>query len=164
MSKETLKDESLVGMAQIGLVANRGALRTLLGSCVGVALYERKRKLLGLAHIVLPDSMGRTQPAGKYADTAIPETIRQMQELGGGAKLSLSAKIAGGANMFAHLSPNAVHPIGEQNVTAIERILKELGIPILGRHLGGTVGRRMIACVETGVVEIHRIGQQVIEL
>lgn len=164
MSPGGTKDETLVGMAQIGWIASQGTLRTLLGSCVGVALYERKRKLLGLAHIVLPDSMGRPQPVGKYADTAIPETIRRMQELSGGGKLTLSAKIAGGANMFAHVSPNPINPIGEQNVAAIEKALKELGIPVVARHLGGTTGRRMIAYAESGVVEIHRIGQQVIEL
>ena len=99
-----------------------------------------------------------------HADTAIPETIRRMKDLAGGLRLSLSAKIAGGANMFAHISPNVTNTIGEQNVLAVEKTLAALEIPILGRHLGGTLGRRMVVEVENGVVQIHVIGQPVFPL
>jgi len=157
-------NEILVTMAGIGVAQHQGILRTLLGSCIGIMLYERKLKLVGLAHVVMPDSMGRSQSAGKYADTAIPETIRRMTDLAGGLRLSLSAKIAGGANMFAHVSPNVTNTIGEQNVLAVEKTLAALEIPILGRHLGGTFGRRMVVEVENGVVQIHVIGQPVFPL
>jgi chemotaxis protein CheD len=157
-------EEGLVGMAQIGVMKERGILRTLLGSCVGVMLYERKRKLLGLAHVVMPDSLGRSQPVGKYADTAIPETIRRMEALIGASRLALSAKIAGGANMFAHVTPTPARPIGDQNIAAIEQILLALDIPIVGRHLGGTAGRRLVADAESGSVEIHMIGQPTIRI
>ena len=157
-------NEILVTMAGIGVAQHQGILRTLLGSCIGIMLYERKLKLVGLAHVVMPDSMGRRHPAGKYADTAIPETIRRMTDLAGGLKLSLSAKIAGGANMFANVSPNVTNTIGEQNVLAVEKTLAALEIPILGRHLGGTFGRRMVVEVENGVVQIHVIGQPIVPL
>lgn len=164
MSQIKQANEILVTMAGIGVARHQGILRTLLGSCIGIALFERKLKLVGLAHIVMPDSMGRCQQAGKYADTAVPETIRRMTELAGGLRLSLCAKIAGGANMFSHLSPSATNTIGEQNVAAVEKVLATLDIPVLGRHLGGTFGRRMVVEVESGVVRIHVIGQPVVPL
>jgi chemotaxis protein CheD len=154
----------LVKMAGIGVSQRQGVLRTLLGSCIGVALYERKLKLAGLAHIVMPDSMGRDQSLGKYADTAIPEMMRQMMTVARGAKLSLIAKIAGGANMFSHVSPNSTNTIGEQNIVAVEQALACCQIPILARNLGGTFGRRMVVDVESGVVQIHIVGQTMIEL
>jgi chemotaxis protein CheD len=154
----------LVKMAEIGVSQYQGVLRTLLGSCVGVALYDRKLKLLGLAHIVMPDSTGREPSLGKYADTAIPETIRQMASLACGTKLELTAKIAGGANMFSHVLPNNVNTIGEQNIMAVEQALAVCQIPILARHLGGTYGRRMVVQVESGVVQIHVVGQPVVQL
>ncbi|MCU0706778.1 MAG: chemotaxis protein CheD [Pirellula sp.] len=164
MNDGSRQDEGLVGMAQIGVAMERGILRTLLGSCVGVVLYERKIKLLGLAHVVMPDSQGRSQPVGKYADTAIPETIRRMKELSGVSRLTLSAKIAGGANMFAHVIPAPTRPIGDQNMAAIEQILKALDIPIVGRHLGGTAGRRLVVDAGSGTVEVHMIGQPTIRI
>lgn len=151
-------------MAGIAVSQHQGILRTLLGSCIGVALYERRLKLTGLAHIVMPDSQGREPSLGKYADTAIPETVRQMAVFARGAKLSLTAKIAGGANMFSHVSPNNTNTVGQQNIVAVEKALAMFQIPILARHLGGTFGRRMVVDVENGSVQIHVVGQPVIQL
>lgn len=157
-------DGNWVKMAEIGVMQHQGSMRTLLGSCIGIALYERKLKLSGLAHIVMPDSLGRTQTLGKFADTAIPETIRQMSILAGVNKLSLTAKIAGGANMFVHVIPNNGNTIGEQNLIAVEKILALGNIPIVGRHIGGSAGRRMVVDVATGSVQIHIVGQDTVQL
>ena len=164
MIKPAAGVDTLVTMAGIGVAQNHGTLRTLLGSCVGVALFERKLKLIGLAHIVMPDSLGRNQPAGKYADTAIPETICQMKRLAGKLQLSLTAKIVGGANMFAHVLTINSNTIGDQNIAAVEKALAALQIPILARHLGGTFGRRMVIDVESSNVQIHVVGQTVVQL
>ena len=135
-------------------VAETGYLRTLLGSCIGVALYDHRYKVAGLAHIVLPDSRGTIDTPGKYADTAIPLLIQQLEALVE-KKLRLSAKIAGGSNMFA---TSATKSVGEQNITAIERLLDQRKIPIVARHLGGTQGRRMTIEVATGQVSIEVVG------
>lgn len=151
-------------MGGIGIRRDEGILRTLLGSCIGVALYERRLKLIGLAHIVMPNSMGRTDVLGKYADTAIPETIRQLLKVANTQRLELSAKIAGGANMFANVSTASSNTMGEQNREAVESVLKKWNIPITARHLGGMSGRRMVVHVPTGLVQIHVVGQTVIEI
>jgi chemotaxis protein CheD len=159
-----IKDEDLVSMGGIGVRRDEGILRTLLGSCIGVALYERRLRLVGLAHVVMPNSMGRTDALGKYADTAIPETIRQLLKIANVQRLELSAKIAGGANMFANISPVAKNPMGDQNTDAVESALKKWNIPITARHLGGSAGRRMIVHLPTGMVQIHVVGQTVVEI
>ncbi|MCE3018487.1 MAG: chemotaxis protein CheD [Pirellula sp.] len=164
MSNIAETDGRLVKMAEIGVLHQTGILKTLLGSCIGVALYERKLKVVGLAHVVMPNSMGRGESLGKYADTAIPEAIRQMTALARGAKLSLTAKIAGGANMFSHVSSNSTNTIGELNIVAVEEMLKVHQIPILARHVGGTFGRRMVVDVDSGLVHIHVVGQTVVQI
>ena len=145
-------------MGEIGVGREAGLLRTLLGSCLGVALYDRRLRLAGLAHVVLPCSNGKTDLPGKYADTALPELIRRMQALAPDAALRLSAKLAGGANMFN--STTALATIGEMNAQAVERILGELRIPIVGRDLGGEQGRRMLFDVTTGTVTIEIAGSE----
>ncbi len=137
-------------------VAQSGVLRTLLGSCVGLALYDPRWKVAGLGHIVLPASLGRTDPPGKFADTAVPAIIRQMHQFVNGERLRPHAKIAGGATMFA--MRDSSNSIGVQNVLAVERLLKELGIPIIGRHCGGEQGRRMRLDASTGSVTIDIVG------
>jgi chemotaxis protein CheD len=127
-------------------------IRTLLGSCVGVVLYDRKRRLGGVAHIVLPDSRGSTEHPGKFADTAIPALIAEIQKWpGGDGSLRLTAKLAGGARMFQ--STQAM-TIGDQNQAAVERILAEFRITVLARDLGGETGRRLTLDAETGRVAV----------
>lgn len=137
-----------------------GQLRTLLGSCIGVALYDRRQRIGGLAHIVLPESRGSTVQPGKYADTAVPELVRQMSRLADG-KLKVWAKIAGGARMFAVGTASSV---GEQNAMAIEKHLRQLGIAIVGRDCGGEKGRRMLLDSRTGIVTIGFVGSEPVEL
>ena len=43
-----------VAIGQWAVAAAPAKIRTLLGSCVGVVLYDRTAKLGGVAHIVLP--------------------------------------------------------------------------------------------------------------
>ena len=129
-----------LGIGEIGVGRDRGHLRTFVGSCVGLAIYDRRMRVAGLAHIMLPDSHGAGLPVGKYADTAIPEMLRLLTTLAGGEALRLSAKMAGGARMFG---VQTGIPIGDQNVLAIEQALGRLGIPLLARDCGGSRGRRL---------------------
>lgn len=149
-------------MGEIAVARGEGALRTLLGSCLGLALYERRQKIGALAHIVLPDSLGRTEHPGKYVDTAVPAMIGRMQELSDGASLRLQAKIAGGANMFA--ASNSGTTVGAQNLLTLERLLDRLRIPIAGRHCGGEQGRKMKFDLATGLVTIDIVGAEPITL
>ena len=143
-------------MGQFAVLRTSGHLRTLLGSCLGLALYDRRVKVAALGHIVLPDSQGRGDPPGKYADTAVPAMIRHMQKMAEDETLKLAAKIAGGANMF--VGNDARNTIGVQNIEAVERILEGLRIPIIGRHCGGEQGRRMQLDAATGAVTIDIVG------
>ncbi len=149
-------------MGAIAVARTTGILRTLLGSCLGLALYDRRFKVAGLGHIVLPTALGRTETPGKFADTAVPAMIRHMQELVAEERLKLHAKIAGGANMF--ISADASNSIGQQNVLAVERLLDELRIPIIGRHCGGEQGRRMMLDTATGIVTIDVVGAETTSL
>lgn len=152
--------ERKVGIAEIVVARNEGILRTLLGSCVGLALYDHRSRTGGMAHIVLPSSNGVSAPIGKYADTAIPELIRQMIQLGGKSS-HFSAKIAGGANMFATTTQRS---IGDQNLAAVRELLQQMMIPMSGSHCGGTQGRRMALNVSTGEVIVEIVGQSSVRI
>ncbi len=147
-----------VAIGQWAVAAAPAKIRTLLGSCVGVVFYDRVAKLGGVAHIVLPSSRGATDQPGKYADTAIPAVIAELdRRLGGKARSRLIAKLVGGANMFqtdSGVRENSVLNIGQQNQAVIEKILADLMIPILARDVGGTSGRRLTLDTISGIVTI----------
>jgi chemotaxis protein CheD len=164
MTQDATSGEVFVKMAEIGVGYRHGTLKTLLGSCIGILLYERSMRIAGLAHVVMPDSAGREVAIGKYADTAIPETVRRMELLAYGKRLSLVAKIAGGANMFQQVTAYAFNSIGQQNLEAVEKCLSELKIPILARHVGGNVGRKLIADIGSGNVQIQMVGKSIVQI
>ncbi len=152
--KPRTKQTPAIRMGEMAVAQSEGVLRTLLGSCIGLALYDRRQRVAGIAHIVLPDSRGNTETPGKFVDTALPALCAAMEELAG-IPLKLVARLAGGANMFA---TDAARRIGDQNIEAAEALLKTLRIPVVGRHCGGTQGRRMTMDVATGAITIEIVG------
>ncbi|MEO8271688.1 MAG: chemotaxis protein CheD [Aureliella sp.] len=149
-----------IRMGEMNIASDGEELRTLLGSCVGLALYDSRQRVGGLAHIVLPDSRGSMTTPGKFADLAIPVLISLLSKKTS-RKLSLTAKIAGGASMF---KTTAATNIGLLNIEACENILRELRVPIIGRHCGGGQGRRMTLKTGDGKVVIEIVGQPPVEL
>ena len=148
-------------MGEIGIARDGECLQALLGSCLGLVLYDRRRRLGGLAHILLPESTGELHQPGKYVDTAVPFLLDEIKRLGVG-QLKLEAKLIGAASMFATTA--SPRQIGQQNVAACERILGQLQIPIVARHCGGNQGRRITFNSGTGAVRIEMVGRKRIEL
>lgn len=149
---EPTPPEVFVPMGQWAVALAPTKIRTLLGSCAGVILYDRMARLGGVAHIVLPDSRGKTDQPGKFADTAIPGMIADLDRLLGRRSLPrLTAKLVGAASMF---QTGATLNIGKQNQEAAERILASLGIVIVARDVGGEAGRRLTLDTVSGTVSI----------
>jgi len=109
-----------------------------LGSCIGLTLYDDTLKVGAMVHIMLPDSAGRKDRPGKYADTAIPLLLKELNALGCKNR-SLVAKMAGGACMFEYFGTNL--NIGERNAEKVRAVLKENNIKLAKEEVGGKVGR-----------------------
>lgn len=125
-----------------------------LGSCVGVCLLDSTAGIGGLSHIMLPESSeinNQTAPL-RFADKALPLLVQQMVAMGAN-KSRLTAKIAGGATMFAIASDK--FNIGERNVQAVKKFLSENRIPILAEDCGLDYGRTQLFYPATGVMEIR---------
>ena len=150
-----------VGMADLKVCISPDSITTLgLGSCVGIALRDPVTKIGGLAHIMLPDSASIRNNSNipKFADTGIEELVRQV--VASGANRSrLVAKIAGGAQMFSFQTKSEMVRIGERNVEASKKKLKELGIRILAEDTGQNYGRTIIFYPETGDLVIKAVGR-----
>ncbi|MDR3619299.1 MAG: chemotaxis protein CheD [Paludisphaera borealis] len=159
-----------VAIGQWAVAGSPSKIRTLLGSCVGVVLYDRGARVGGLAHIVLPRSRGAVDHPGKYADTAIPALIADLDRaLRGKSAGRLVAKLAGGASMFtlggsAPASASPTLNIGRMNQEAVEQILGALRIPIVARDLGGETGRHVTLDTATGLVVVRTPGADEKEL
>ena len=150
-----------VGIGDCKITKSPNSIITVgLGSCVGIALYDNKKKIGGLAHIMLPDSTQFSNTSNKYkfADLAIMELYNEILSLGA-SKNGLIAKVAGGASMFNFSDKKMVMDIGERNCTAVKKHLKNLDIPIISEELKGNKGRTMILDVNNGEVSIKTVGE-----
>jgi chemotaxis protein CheD len=148
------RDGTNVRMGELAVRVETGRLHTLLGSCIGLVLHDRRRRIGGLAHIVLPQSRGPVEFPAKFVDTAVPALVAAIAEAGGD-RLSLEARFAGGANMFGAESTST---IGADNARAVEALLLALRIPVVGRHCGGDRGRRLSFELESGSVLVEHVG------
>lgn len=159
-------NEVKVGIADLNLVLDPGTIMTIgLGSCIGIALYDKILKVAGLSHIMLPDSTqfkSVTNPM-KFADSAIPILIEKMQKQGC-RKQNIVAKIAGGASMFNFSDKSIISDIGKRNSEAVKKTLKDMGIPIIAEDTGGDKGRTMILEASTGKVTLKIVGKGTVEL
>lgn len=155
-----------VGMGEICVVRGVGNVLTALGlgSCVGVCLYDPLARVAGMVHVVLPKSQSG-KPGdlpGKFADTAIPAIVGQMVNMGASA-LRLKAAIAGGAQLFQFGVSNSLD-VGARNSEAIISVLRQMGIPLVAKDVGGSAGRSLRLISDKGLVVVRTIGGAECEL
>ena len=167
-----------VGIGEIRIGKPDDVLQTLLGSCVGILIYDPQRLIAGLAHVQLPGELPtasendatcnnpievshsskltrlRTKrQLGKYADTAIPELVEQLSRSNASIQ-SLEAHLFGGADMF---SVRRKPSIGQLNIDFVERWLAAYDIPIQSRQVGGTQARRVVFTVASGEMDVQTL-------
>jgi chemotaxis protein CheD len=133
-----------------------------LGSCIGLALIDRRMGIAGLAHIVLPQSQGHAgENPRKFADFAIPQLLAELEALGG-RKIRLEAALVGGASMFAVAASSL--EVGQRNEAAVRELLEQHRIPVVATATGGSRGRTIRVEVGTSMIIVREAGGKDTEL
>jgi chemotaxis protein CheD len=132
-----------------------------LGSCVAIVLYDPAKRIGGMAHIMLPSkSLARRDDVpGKTPQSAVPTLVEQLTGLGANAR-RLTARLVGGASLFASLSPPGSIQMGERNVVASREVLHQNGIPLIGELVGGESGRSVWFHLDGGTLVIRSAANQ----
>jgi chemotaxis protein CheD len=151
-----------VGLGQIAACAEpERALSALgLGSCIGLVMIDPGSGVVGMAHVMLPDSALSSAggPAGKYADTAVPALIEAVCDLGADVA-RLVVKMAGGAQMFTGAGAGGLN-IGTRNAVAVRAALSAAGLRLRAADTGGNAGRTLEVVAGTGLVTVRQVGGQ----
>ena len=150
-----------VGMAEMRIARNPDILAAYgIGSCVIVAMFDPKTQIGGMSHVVLPESTAihkdKVNPR-KFADTAVPLLFQTLSHAGV-YKSNVWAKLIGGAEMFPP-TEDFKGTIGERNTEAAIKALEELGIPIVGKEVGGSSGRSLEMSLEDGTISLSVLGE-----
>jgi chemotaxis protein CheD len=150
--------ETMVRMGELAVSGEPGHVLVSLGlgSCIGLALLDRRGHRAGLAHVVLPKSSGHAADnLMKFADHAVPDLCQRL--LGVGARRSsLEAVLVGGASMFATTSASL--EVGQRNEAAVREELETLRIPVVATATGGNRGRTIRVHVASGIVTVREAG------
>ena len=129
-------------------------LKTFVGSCVAVCLFDIKAKVAAMSHVMLPKKASSKQnitkdEIGKFADEAFVYMINKLSAIGADPR-RIRAKIAGGATIFSHESETSLFNVGSRNIAAVKQILKENGIPLISEDTGENFGRWVRFSLDSG--------------
>ena len=144
------------------LATGPSILRTLLGSCVGVAFWAPGWGLGALCHPMLPHVALRTlhtvdaADSRRYVDYAIREMAKRMDALGV-PRNQLQVKLFGGADVL-HVSPQNRKPtVGRMNQDVACAVLREEGLRVVAERMGGDHGIHISFHTVTGEVLLRRL-------
>ena len=132
------------------------AIKTLLGSCVAVCIWDAEARVGGAVHYLLPRGREGRSENGRYGNLAIPALIRAVCALGGNQS-ALRAKLFGGAKVLAGMGTSSGASLGDSNAAVARELLTIQSVPIIATDLGGDRGRRVLFQVEDGSAWVWRL-------
>lgn len=130
-------------------------IKTILGSCVAICLWDKRRAAGGMNHFLLPYSQEGRPASLRYADEATRALLERLRELGC-RQPNLRAKIFGGAALFRSRDDYAT-TLGAKNVAAAVELMKRAGVPVVAQETGGPQGRKVLFNTDDGIAWSRRI-------
>lgn len=115
-------------------------IRTILGSCVAVALYDPVARVGGLNHYLLAKCPNTENPNPRYGSFAIQGLVKELLARGA-ERERLKAKVFGGGAVLSQIIPGI--DVGQNNVDFAFLELENLKIPVLEKNVLGELGRKI---------------------
>ncbi len=145
-----------IGIGGVYASSNPIVIKTLLGSCVAVCLFDPVARIGGMNHIFLP---GKADPKNfnapySFGINAMELLINRIMKLGGERK-RFAAKVFGGAHLLPSISEE--NGVGRKNAEFVLEFLRIEGIRVVNGDLGGTDARKIHFNTDTGKVILRRV-------
>lgn len=134
----------------------RHRVRTLLGSCVSITLWQPERRVGAMSHFLLAERGAQRGNApreldGRYGTEALQLMLQGLAKLGV-APSQCEAKLFGGGDMFAGHGAGTPASVGRRNGDAAHGLLGEHGIRLVAHSLFGNGHRKIEFDIATGDV------------
>jgi chemotaxis protein CheD len=121
-------------------------IKTILGSCVAVCLWNPRRGVGGVNHFLLPSPAPNDEPDARFGSWATPRLIDEVCRAGGN-RAELEAAVVGGGCPVQTLRSSR---IGEENTAMALAVLESYRIPVVRQETGGVRGRKILFNPHTG--------------
>jgi chemotaxis protein CheD len=138
----------------VGDAAHR--IRTVLGSCVSVTLWNPRQRVGAMSHFMLatrgrPARRGAAMLDARYGDEALHLMLEELAARNVTAA-ECQAKIFGGGDMFPGRGASAAFAVGRRNGEAARALLEARGIELASESLYGEGHRQIMFDVSSGHV------------
>lgn len=137
--------------------ARKGAITTVLGSCVSTCLWDPAERIGGMNHFMLPgDTASANSPwaaSARFGVYAMEVLINDMIRMGADRR-RMVAKVFGGAQLLAGFDRLDV---GAKNSEFVLEFLKTEGIRVQAQDLLDVCPRKVHFFVDSGKVHVKRL-------
>jgi chemotaxis protein CheD len=148
---------------ELHITRNPELVITVLGSCLSITMFNRRRGFAGISHCLLPHcgSLNACDRDCSIKFKYVDCSIRQMAAVFDRHDIprdEIEVKCFGGADMFTrkNTKPERVS-IGRQNIDMAEKILLREGLTLRAKDVGGVQGRKILFYTHTGEVLLKRL-------
>lgn len=121
-------------------------VKTIVGSCVAVCLWDPRRSLGGVNHYLLARPGSGDTPDARFGTIAMTLLLERMRQAGADCR-RMRAAVIGGGHPVSVIRPNA---IGDDNVDVALAYLRESGIRVARQSTGGEHGRKLLFNTHSG--------------
>lgn len=123
-------------------------LRTVLGSCVALTVWQPRLKLGGMCHYLLPEDNGNTRlKPNHYGSKALDALLSHMQSYAPPESFTLS--LFGGAHILPEHEREA---IGDLNIAFAKQWIQQNGFKLKLEKTGGRLSRTVILDLSDGAI------------
>jgi len=156
--------------AELCVTDKPSVVRTVLGSCLAVTMFNRRLGVSAICHALLPQhalkepSNNARSEKLKYVDYVIPKMVARMKSYD--IKLEeIEVKLFGGAGMMNDQAEQVKNqPVGKLNIDTAIKVLEAEGLKLKTSDVGGTFGRKLFFYTHTGEVLLKRLKSGVLPL
>jgi chemotaxis receptor (MCP) glutamine deamidase CheD len=149
--------------AELFISERPSIVRTVLGSCVAVTMFDRRLRISAICHALLPGtdegSELDTHTSGpyKYVNSVVPLMVQRLRNYGVEID-DLEVRLFGGADMMtARFGRPNYHPVGKSNIDAVIQAINAQSLQVNVSDVGGHMGRKILFYTHTGEVLLKRI-------
>ncbi len=152
-------NEYFINPGELIFSKNPVLIKTVLGSCVAVVMFDKVKRFGGLVHYLLPISPDKSVST-KYGDVAVPTLINKFLNAGSN-KGDLEVSIVGGA--FIIFDQAEIFFIGDRNVEIAQQIVKQNGLRVKSMNVGGEKGRKVVFDTQKGELAVRTLDSMQID-
>ena len=129
-------------------------VRTVVGSCVSVCIWDKALQYGGVNHFIKPVTYDQKEATPRFGNVAVAALVRIMEEAGC-ERTNLVAQILGGGSPPGTMA----NSLGDQNIQVAREVLSRKSIIVVAEDVGGHVGRKIAFDTGTGQLAVLKVHQ-----